>query len=196
MRKLLFILTLSTFSFLGLAQNNIDKNYIVLIFDVKQNDNLHPGRISYWITESDKLNGKYDFNFSPFFLSLLYTSNAYNDCCIGKTSNFYTFTAESKFEFTEEFEKKQKTLREFLKSNSKKIQTIKKQWKNGRKETVTISAVSIKSKVCNCKISDNNRYHFESVTLPLSDFELNNEFWKTENARYLEKDYSNFESEY
>jgi hypothetical protein len=144
----------------------------------------------------DKLNEKDDFDFSPFFLSLFYTSNAYDDCCFGKKSNFYTFTTESKFEFVEGFEKKQEILREFLKSNEKKFQTIKKQWKNGRKETVTISAVSIKAKICSCKISDNKRYDFESVTLPQSDFELNNEFWKTKNARHLEKDYSSFESKY
>lgn len=196
MRKSLIILILLTINLTSFAQNNIDKNYIVLIFDIKQNDNLHPGRISYWIAESDNLNEKDDFDFSPFFLSLFYTSNAYDDCCLGKTSNFYTFTTESKFEFTEEFDKKQEILREFLKSNAQKIQTIKKQWQNGRKETVTISAVSIKAKMCSCKISDNKRYDFESVTLPLSDFELNNEFWKTKNARYLGKDYSNFESEY
>jgi hypothetical protein len=196
MRKSLFILILLTASLTSYTQSIIDKNYIVLIFDVKQNNNLHPGRISYWIAESDKLNEKDDFDFSPFFLSLFYTSNAYDDCCLGKKSNFYTFTTESKFEFAEGFEKKQEILREFLKSNEKKFQTIKKQWKNGRKETVTISAVSIKAKICSCKISDNKRYDFESVTLPQSDFELNNEFWKTKNARHLEKDYSSFESKY
>ena len=134
MRKSLFILILLTASLTSFSQSIVDKNYIVLIFDIKQNDNLHPGRISYWIAESDKLNEKDDFDFSPFFLSLFYTSNAYDDCCLGKTSNFYTFTTESKFEFAEGFEKKQKILREFLKSNGKKIQTIKNSGKTDEKK--------------------------------------------------------------
>ncbi len=182
----------------GFTQNLVEKNYIVLIFDVKQNDNLHPGRFSYWIAESDKLNDKFEFDFSPLFLNLFYTSNAYDDCCMGKASNFYTFTTESKFEFTKEFENKQKIFREFLKSNAKKIQTIKKKWENGRNETVTISAIPIKTKICNCKILDKkkNYYNFESVSLPISDFELNNEFWKSKNASYIINDYSKFESEY
>ena len=62
MRKSLFILILLTASLTSFSQSIVDKNYIVLIFDIKQNDNLHPGRISYWIAESDKLNEKDDFD--------------------------------------------------------------------------------------------------------------------------------------
>lgn len=195
MKKYIFIILLLYFQN-SFTQNVIEKNYIVLIFKIEQNDDLHPGRISYWIADSEVINSNGEFKFLPFFLKLFYTSNSYDDCCLGKTSNFYSFNDKSEFEFAEGFEKKQEVFSDFLKSNSRKIQTIKKEWENGQKQTVTISAVPVKTKICSCKISDAKGYNFESVALPLSDFELDNEFWKNKKADYINTDYSNFDSEY
>ncbi len=171
------------------AQEFTEKEYIALIVDIERNDVLHPRDIFYWIADADKLNQDYRFDFVPLFLKLFYSSDAYEDCCKGQGTTFYTFTSESEFLFKEDFEKIQEDLKIFLKKNSKKIQTIKKKWNNGFKEKITISATPINAILCNCEIKD--KIHFQSVFLPTTEFKLNLKFWEKEISRHLITDYSN-----
>lgn len=181
----------------GFAQNLIEKEFVVIIIDIERNDDLHPRDIFYWVADANKVNENYELDFYPIFLKLFYSSNSYDDCCIGKESWFYTFNEHSKFEFTDEFDEKQKEFREFLKANSKVIQVIrkKKKWNSLLNEKVTISAIPIKAKLCNCQLKE-DRY-FESVFLPTSDFELNHKFWISEKAtKVTDRDYSGFRADY
>lgn len=196
MKRIIAIIILFI-SFSGFAQNLIEKEFVVIIVDIERNDGLHPRDIFYWVADTNKVNENYEFDFYPIFLKLFYSSNSYDDCCIGKESWFYTFNEHSKFEFNDEFDEKQKELREFLKTNSRVIQVIRKKnkWNSLLNEKVTISATPIKAKLCNCQIKE-DRY-FESVFLPASDFELNPKFWNSENADSVaERDYSGFRSDY
>ncbi len=181
----------------GFSQNLTQKEFVAIIIEIDRKDDMHPKDIFYWITESNKVNKKYEFDFYPLFLKLFYPSNSYDACCIGKESRFYTHTEDSQFEFTKAFEKKQKEFRDFLKKNSKVIQVIKKRnkWNKLLNEKVTISATAITAELCKCKIKDDR--HFESVFLPTSDFKLNPKFWESKNAFYLtDRDYSLLRANY
>lgn len=181
----------------GIAQNLAEKEFVVIIIDIERNDDLHPRDIFYWVANTNQVNENNEFDFYPIFLKLFYSSNSYEDCCIGKESWFYTFNEQSKFEFADGFDEKQKELREFLKANSSVVQVIRKQhrWNKLLNEKITISATPIKAKLCNCQIKE-NRY-FESVFLPTSDFQLNPNFWNSENATYVtDRDYSGFGAYY
>ncbi len=195
--KRIIILSLFFISVNSIAQNLTQKEFVVLIFDIERNDSLHPRDIFYWVAESNKGTKDNEFDFKPLFLKLFYSSNSYDDCCIGKESLFYSFTEHSKFEFTDKFGKKQKELRQFLKNHSKVIQVIKKRnkWNKLLNEKVTISATAITAELCNCKIKEDR--HFESVFLPTSDFKLNLKFWESENAIYItNRDYSGLRVDY
>ena len=194
MVRVLTILIVFLTNFSGVFQAQDEKEYIVLVVDVKRSNKLHPKDTYYWIAESDKLDTDGNFAFSPLFLELFYTSNSYDECCTGEPSRFYTFTTESKVEFTKEFSEKQEKLRNFLEKNKRKIQTIDKKWEVGLKEDVTIYAVPIKANLCSCKVLEDKQ--FESVFLPKSNFKLNSEFWQTEISKNITMDYSLLDLEY
>ncbi|MBA9079887.1 hypothetical protein FHS90_004628 [Rufibacter quisquiliarum] len=140
------------------------------------------------------MNDDLKFDFYPLFLNLFYSSNSYDDCCLGKASSFYTFNTSSRLEFTKEFENKQKEFRDFLKNNGKRIQTIKKDFQNGFKEKVTIYATPFTAKLCHCEASDDR--HFLSVYLPFTDFKPNSTFWNTGLSSKLYTDYSQMNPKY
>ena len=193
------IITLFLFlvCFSCISQNLTEKEYVVLIIDIERNDELHPRSIYYWIADSQKINENNEFDFYPIFLKLFYASNSYETCCTGKESRFYTFNENSVFEFSDEFQRKQKLFREFLSKNSRVIQIINKKnnWNKLLNEKITISATAFKAELCYCQILEER--HFDFVYLPTSNFKLNPKFWGSENAFYVtNRDYAGFKAEY
>ncbi len=197
MIKKVFSFILMLICFDGFSQSQIEKEFVVVIFDIKRNDKLHPRDIYYWVAESNHVNEYLNFEFAPLFMSFFYPSNSYDDCCLGEATHFYSINKESKFEFADDLEKRQEHLKKFLKQNSKKIQLIKKNWgqNNLLNERVSIYATPITAEFCSCKILDEK--HFDNVYLPFGEIRLNPGFWNSEFASYLKnRDFSNMYPNY
>ena len=178
--------------FSGASQHLIEKEYLILTIETDTNKDNHPGQTYYGIAEFDSNKPDTELEFYSLIMELYYSSDQYDDCCEGAPFHPYVFTIESKFDFDENLEDKMIELREFIKNNRRKLQTVKMKWANKYSEKSTIYGTPIKTKICSCELiskhslKTNNRIFF-----PKSAFELNNEYWKKDRTSIIYRDFSN-----
>lgn len=190
---LIFILTCGKI----FSQDNSEKDFVILTFEMDRNKDSHGKFIYYWIAELKKYE-KVDEYKEPeiysIFLHEFYSSDQLESCCLGKTSYPYSYFTNSKFDFPENYSEYLNSLRDLVKNNRRKIQVIKKQWEKNHKETVTVYATPLRGKLCVCECGD-NLYDAEKgskISFPKGNFTVIENYLTEEKRILLFKDFSKF----
>ena len=184
-------------SFSGFTQNLTEKEFVILTFEMDRNKDSHGTFIYYWVAELEKYE-KVDEYKNPIiysvFLHELESSDQLESCCIGKTSDPFTYTTASEFNFPENYVEYLTELRELVKENSQKIQVIKKEWKDGYKEKITVYATAVRGKLCECEFAG-DRYLTtgDRISFPKGNYEIIKNYLTKEKRILLFKDFSNFD---
>ncbi|MCA0133761.1 hypothetical protein [Winogradskyella alexanderae] len=194
--KILFIFLL-LISYSGFTQNLTEKELVILTFEMDRNKDSHGTFIYYWITELEKYENADEYKepkIYSLFLHELGSSDQLEFCCLGKTSDPYTYTTASEFDFPENHTEYLTELRELVKKNRQKIQVIKKEWKNGYKEKVTVYATAVRGKLCECEFGG-KRYlkKGDRINFPKGNYEILKNYLTKDKRILLFKDFSDFD---
>jgi len=157
---------------------------------------MHGKFIYYWIAELDKYE-KVDEYKEPLiysvFLHEFYGSDQLESCCLGMTSYPYSVTTKTKYEFPDNYSGYLANLRDLIKANRRKLQTIKKTWKNNYKETVTIYGTVLKGRLCKCDFGgDQYLNNGDQISFPTGDFSIVGNYWTDDKRSILFYDFSDF----
>ena len=190
---LIFLLLIS---FSGFTQNLTEKEFVILTFEMDRNKDSHGTFIYYWIAELEKYE-KVDEYKEPkiysLFLHEFYGSEQLESCCLGKISYPYTMTTGTEFNFPENYSEYLTELRELVKKNREKIQVIKKEWKDGYKEKVTVYATAVRGKLCECEFGGNTYLtKGDRISFPKGNYEIIKNYLTKEKRILLFKDFSDF----
>jgi len=162
-----------------------------------RNKDSHGTFIYYWIAELEKYE-KVDEYKEPkiysLFLHEFYGSEQLESCCLGKVSYPFTMTTATEFKFPENYTEYLTGLRESFKNNRQKIQVIKKKWKDGYKEKVTVYATAVRGKLCECEFGGNTYLtKGDRISFPKGNYEIIKNYLTKEKRILLFKDFSDFE---
>ncbi|WBL23813.1 hypothetical protein [Zunongwangia sp. HRR-M8] len=199
MKNKVILIFLLLISFSGFTQNLTEKEFVILTFEMDRNKDSHGTFIYYWVAELKKYE-KVDEYKEPkiysLFLHEFYGSEQLESCCLGNVSYPYTMTTATatEFNFPENHSEYLTELRELVKKNREKIQVIKKEWKNGYKEKVTVYATSIRGKLCECEFGgDTYLTKGDRISFPKGDYEIIKDYLTKEKRILLFKDFSDFD---
>lgn len=181
----------------GFSQNQEEKEFVILTFEMNRNKDSHGTFVYYWIAELEKYE-KVDEYKEPkiysFFLHEVGSSDQLESCCLGKPSDPYTYTTASEFNFPENHSQYLTELREFVKRNRQKIQVIKKEWKEGYKEKVTVYATAVRGKLCECEFGGNTYLKKSTqISFPKGKYEIIENYLTKDKRILLFNDFSNFD---
>lgn len=190
----LIVLLLICFS--GFTQNLIEKEFVILTFEMDRNKDSHGTFIYYWIAEFEnyeKVDEYKEPKIYSLFLHEFYGSEQLEFCCLGKVSYPYTMTKGTEFNFPKNYSEYLTDLRELVKNNREKIQVIKKEWKDGYKEKVTVYATTVRGKLCECKFGgDTYLTKGDRISFPKGNYEIIKNYLTSEKRILLFKDFSDF----
>jgi len=193
----ILILTLSILPLLTLGQSSDERDYIFLTFELDRNKDMHGTFLYYWIAELDKYE-KVDEYKEPViysvFLHEFYGNDQLESCCLGKVSYPYKVTTSTTYEFPENYSEYLSELRNLVKNNRKKLQTIRKEWKDNHKETITVYGTVLRGKLCKCDFGG-DRYLTTGVQIsfPTGEYEVVEDYWTDDKSEILFFDFSEFE---
>ena len=194
--KIIFIFLL-LISFSGFTQNLTEREFVILTFEMNRNKDSHGTFIYYWITELEKYENANEYKdpkLNSLFLQELGSSDALESCCLGKTSDPFTYTTSSEFDFPENHSEYLSELRELIKKNRQKIQVIKKEWKKGYKEKVTVYATAVSGEMCECEFGGKKYLKRDSrLNFPKGNYEILKDYLTKDKQILLFKDFSNFD---
>lgn len=199
MTNTIILLILFLISFSGFAQNLTEKEFVILTFESDRNKGFHKNTTYtyYWVAALEKYE-KVDEYKEPIIFSLFlhefYGSEQLESCCMGQVSYPYTMTAGTEFNFPENYSEYLTDLRKLIKKNREKIQVIKKEWKEGYKEKVTVYATAVRGKLCECEFGG-DRYltKGDRISFPKGNYEIIKNFLTKEKGILLFKDFSDFD---
>ena len=177
LKNSIFLIILLLISFSGFTQNLTEKEFVILTFEMDRNKDSHGTFIYYWVAELekyDKIDEYKELKIYSLFLHEFYGSEQLASCCLGKVSYPYTTTTGTEFNFPENYSEYLTELRELVKNKRQKIQVIKKEWKEGYKEKVTVYATTVRGKLCECEFGGNTYWNYY-IRL---DIELNEYYCK------------------
>lgn len=161
-----------------------------------RNKDSHCTSVHYWVAELEKYEKVDEYKkpiFYSIFLSEIYGSEQLESCCLGKKSYPYTMTTETEFNFPENHSEYLTELRELVKKNRRKIQVIKKEWKNNYKEKVTVYATAVRGKLCECEFGgDIILTKGSRISFPKGNFEIIEHYLTDEKWILLFNDFSGF----
>jgi hypothetical protein len=200
MKNTILLLFLNIIPISGFAQNLEDKDFVILTFEMDRNKDSHGTFIYYWVAELEEYR-----NFQPndrykkvslysIFLHEFYGSEQLDSCCLGEVSYPYTYTTATEFKFPENHSKYLTDLRELVEENRQKIQVIKKEWRDGYKEKVTVYATAVRGKLCECEFGgDRFLTKGDRISFPKGNYEVLKDFFTLDKRILLFKDFSDFE---
>jgi hypothetical protein len=81
-----------------------------------------------------------------------------------------------------------------VQNNRKKLQTIKKEWKDNHKETITVYGTVLRGKLCKCEFGG-DRYITtgDQISFPTGEYELIENYWTEDKYNILFYDFAEFE---
>jgi hypothetical protein len=187
-----FLISLS-----GFSQNQKEKEFVILTFEMDRNKDSHGTFIYYWIAELEKYEKVDEYKepkFYSLFLHELGGSDQLESCCLGKSSDPYTYTTASEFNFPENYTQYLTDLRDFVKRNRTKIQVIKKEWTKDNKEKVKVYATAVRGILCECEFNGNTYLKNGSrISFPKGKYELIENYFTNDKRILLFKDFSDFD---
>jgi len=154
MKYLSFILVTLLFHTANIKAQN--KNQFVIITIEKQsNKGLHKKEINYWIISVKSWINSDNKSLSPIYLTG-FSATDYKECTINKNLILYNVTVNESYDFKEGVLKGHDYLLKLIKQNRKKVQTVKKNWGSGSKESIKIYLTPIKGDFCYCNVTHRN----------------------------------------
>jgi hypothetical protein len=179
------------------GQESEERDYIFLTFELDRNKDMHGTFIYYWVAELDKYD-KVDEYKEPeiysIFLHEFFGNDQLESCCLGKNSDPYTVTTATSYDFPENYSAYLGELRDMVQNNRKKLQTIKKEWKDNHKETITVYGTVLRGKLCKCEFGG-DRYITtgDQISFPTGEYELIENYWTEDKYNILFYDFAEFE---
>lgn len=199
MKNTVILLILLLLSLNGFAQNLTEKEFVILTFESDRNKGLHKNTTYtyYWVATLEKHEKSNDYKEPRIFSLFLYDffgSEQLESCCLGKVSYPFTLTTGTEFNFPENYSDYLSDLRKLIKNNRKKIQVIKKKWKEGYKEKVTVYATAVRGELCECEFGG-DRYltKGDQISFPKGNYEILQNYLTKEKGILLFKDFSDFD---
>lgn len=192
MKKLLYTILIILFSVNIYAQSV--KEYVIVTIERQSNSSVHQSETDYWITDIESWKSSKEEVLYPLYLSG-FTATDYDECCINKNLILFNVTSKESFDYKEGLLDSLKKLEKIISNNRKKVQTVKKKWKTGKKENICIYLTPISGNFCFCKLShkdDNSKIGYDgSASIPVSDFNYDNNFWESKISKgIMEFDYT------
>lgn len=190
MNKILVLIIVFMISFVGLSQEKVSTDsYIVISFKYDRSKDNHPAKDYYWILPLDSIKDVNNFNFYPLYFDE-FSNQDLKECREQKDVNIFTMYKGEDFILEKSLTDNIATLKELVQLNKKKVQTVIKKWKAGYKEKITVYVTPVYGNFCSSNIAEysGKEIDYEGVIyLPLSNFELNTDFFKTKEGKLVEE---------
>jgi hypothetical protein len=123
-----------------------------------------------------------------------YGNDQLESCCAGERSYPYIVTTETNYDFPDGYSDYLTELRELVKDNRIKLQTIKKVWKDNYKETITVYGTALRGNLCKCEFGGNRFLETgDQISFPTGNYEVLENYWKDDKNIMLFYDFSEFE---
>lgn len=193
--KIFCLIVLLTVSYRGFAQQD---QFLIITYEIDRNKDMHGTFVYFWTTPIDSVNDN-GLDLLPVYIHDFYSSDSYSKCCHGDSIDFIIATTETRYDFNEDYLQQKEYLFDLVDDNRILIQTIKKRWEKGYKETIRVFATPVLGQFCYCQVfgrSLNSTNEREAIYLPNKGFKILNNFWTTEKgsiAKYW--DYSRINPE-
>lgn len=186
--KLIVLLKLILFAspLAGLAQYS---EYIVISIVKNNNSNLDGFSHTQWLIPVDSLKD-FEFNSSsiiPLFIAD-YSIDLINDCKSKIPVDPFVLTTSTNFSFPDSITRNINEMVTLISENKKHIQTIKKKWSNGFKETVKIYATPISGSFCSCIFKNYSKVEFDPsqiIFIGFNQIYLREQFWNSSKSEVL-----------
>ena len=178
---------MSMISFAALSQGKTE-SYIIVTFEYDRTKDNHPSRDYYWILPIESIKSSNDYNLYPLYFDE-FSNEDLEECKEQKAINIFTMHKGEDFILDKSLSDEIGVLKEIVQSHKTKVQTIVKKWKVGYKEKITVYITPISGNFCSSNIADysGKDIDYEGVIyLPLSDFKLNNDFFKSDKVKLVE----------
>ena len=190
MNKILVLIFVIMISFIGLSQEKANTDsYIIITFRYDRTKDNHPAKDYYWILPIDLIKDANNFNFYPLYFDE-FSNEDLKECKQQKNVNIFTMDKREDFILEKFIIYNIDIIKRLVKLNKKKIKTAVKKWKAGYKEKITVYITPVFGNFCSSNIAEysSKEIDYEGVIyLPLSNFKLNTNFFKTEDVKLIEK---------
>ena len=190
MKKVIVAIFAFMISFVGLSQEKVYINfYIVITFQYNRTNDNHPEKDYYWILPVDSIKLVKKFNFFPLYFDE-FSNQDLKECQEQKSVNVFTMYKGEDFVLEKSLSNNINTLKELIQFNKKRVQTIVKKWNAGFTEKITVSVTPISGNFCFSNIAEysGNQINYKGIIcLPISNFELNIDFFKTKEGKLVEE---------
>lgn len=158
----------------------VQDKFIIITFEDYHKISQHDQKKYYWIVPIDSIKSN-RMVLSRLFLKS-FPKTDLDTCCIGKNINPFDVGPSASFHFDPEYYDAINKLEIIITKNRKPIQIIHKKWLSGQRETTLVFATPVTGKFCSSHLNDIGRFrfkYFNRVYLPLSNFLIFNEFWRS-----------------
>lgn len=190
MNKILVLIFVFMISFIGLSQEKVNADsYIIITFRYDRTKDNHPAKDYYWILPIDLIKDANNFNFYPLYFDE-FSNEDLKECKEQKDVNIFTMHKGEDFILEKSLANNIDILKGLVQSNKKKVQTAVKKWKAGYKEKITVYITPVFGDFCSSNIAEYSSKEIDyqgTIYLPLSNFKLNTDFFKTEDEKLVEK---------
>lgn len=175
------------------AQNLQKSKFIIITFEDDYSKSFHGIQRYFWVIPIDSIKSFQNILY-PIYLSS-YSKSHLNDCILGKSIDpSIPSLKPGDRDFDSLWNASHNTLDELIFKKRKLVQTIKKIWSNGNKETISIYATPIITEFCSCNfmVTTQTLGVYDGKIFLAGNFsEGYNEFWKSDLASFvLKQDYS------
>jgi hypothetical protein len=190
MNKILVLIFVFLISFIGFSQEKVKSDsYIIITFRYDRTNDNHPAKDYHWITSIDSIKDANNFNFYPLYFDE-FSNEDLKECKEQRDVNIFTMHKGEDFILEKPLTNDIEILKGLVQLNKKKVQTVIKKWKSGYKEKITVCITPIFGNFCSSNIAkySGKDIDYEGVIyLPLSNFKLNTNFFKTEDGKLVER---------
>jgi len=166
--------------------------YVVITYEIDRSKDQHPVRNYYWIVPVDSLAGNRDFKKYPLYFDE-FSKDDLKNCSENRDLLLFTLVSKEDFDIDDKMKSDIKNLKDIVKDNRKKVESIVKKWTNGHTEKITIYVTPVKGDFCfsNLSSSDEKIINYKGlVYLPIGNFSFNKRFFESD--QYKEVKYEDY----
>lgn len=187
--RFLLVLLTAWLPLTSLCQS-IDSNpktrYLIVTIARQRLPSQHNVEFFYRIVSQDSIKSNPD-NLAQLALEG-YSKQGLENCCLGKETDPFVTTTESKFDYDVSYISQLKALNSIIQSRGRTVQTIAKQWMGKQKEVLTVRVIPLSGSFCYCMVPDSSSSRRKLIVqyLPLGDFRYDESFWASSAFRKIE----------